>query len=215
MGAKAQKDAVMSEEPYRVVRGRDGWQGLIESTPSLWDSPQSEVGVRLYTGQELRIPANALIRQPDGSYYVDLAWMDLENAYASGDGDPVAVIPVIQEELDIQKHLVERGRIRLTKTVHEHEELVDEPLMHEEITVERVPVNLPVDTPPSVRYEGDTMIVPVVEEVLVVEKRLLVKEELRIAKRQVEDRHSERVVLRSEEVSVARVESPALTSDKT
>jgi len=204
----------MSEEAYRVVRGRDGWQGLIEYTPSLRDSPQAQVVAPLHTGEGTWIPADALIRQIDGSYYVDLAQTELEGAYTTGEGDAARVIPVVHEELDIQKRQVERGRIRLTKTVHEHEELVDEPLFHEEISVERVPINLPLDRPPSVRYEGDIMIVPVVEEVLVVEKRLMLKEELRITKRQVQDRHAERVVLRSEEVGVERVNANVLPLDE-
>ncbi len=100
--------------------------------------------------------------------------------------------------------MVETGRVRVTKNVREREELVDEPLVREEYDVERVPVDVFVDEPVGPRQEGETLIVPVLEEVLVVEKRLLVREELRITRRQTEERETRRVTLLSEEVTVER-----------
>ena len=117
---------------------------------------------------------------------------------------PLAVVPVIEEELRVGKRVVETGRVRVTKTVSEHEEVLDEPLMREEYDVERVPVDEFVDAPVGPRQEGETLIVPVLEEVLVVEKRLLVREELRITRRRTEGHEPQRVTLRSEEVSVER-----------
>src|SRR5919107_488296 len=129
---------------------------------------------------------------------------------ASGGGGrgraEAAVVPVIEEELRVGKRVVETGRVRVTKTVREREELLDEPLMREEYDVERVPIDEFVDGPVGPRQEGETLIVPVLEEVLVVEKRLVVREELRITRRQTEERETRRVTLRSEEVSVERAE---------
>lgn len=120
------------------------------------------------------------------------------------------VIPVIVEELNIVgKRSVETGRVRISKTVNEREEVVTVPVMHEEVQVERVPVNEFVNTPPPVSYEGETMIVPVIEEVLVVEKRLRVKEELRITRHAVETEASQPVTLRSENVQVERTGNQA------
>ncbi|MBA3534075.1 MAG: YsnF/AvaK domain-containing protein [Ardenticatenales bacterium] len=116
------------------------------------------------------------------------------------------VIPVIEEFLKIQKRQVETGRVRIRKVVQEREETVNVPLLREEVSVERVPVNRYVDGPLDVRYEGDIMIVPVVEEVLVVEKRLVLKEELHISKRQVQTEVPQTVILRSEEAFVERLE---------
>ncbi|MGE5524061.1 MAG: YsnF/AvaK domain-containing protein [Rhodospirillaceae bacterium] len=122
-----------------------------------------------------------------------------------------AVIPVVQEELDVRKRRVETGGgARVVKTVEEREALVDEALLREEVDVERVPVNRAVDAPVAVRYEGDTMIVPVLEEVLVVEKRLMLKEEIRITRRKSEFRQPQRVMLRREHAAVERVEDSTL-----
>ncbi len=59
------------------------------------------------------------------------------------------------------------------------------------------------------RQEGDTLIVPLLEEVLVVQKQLLLKEEVHISKKRTEQHHPEQVTLRSEQVSVERIEQPA------
>ena len=66
-------------------------------------------------------------------------------------------------------------------------------------------VNRPVEAAPPVREEGDTVVIPLVEETLVVEKRLMVREEIRITRRRVEARDPRRVTLRSEQVEVDRV----------
>lgn len=116
------------------------------------------------------------------------------------------VVPVIEERAVVHREVVERGRIRLSKTVHEQEQELAVVLQHEEAQVERVPVNQFVAdgaAAPVARYEGDTLVVPIVHEVVV--KRLLVVEELRIRKQQVETQHTHSVTLRHEEVKVERV----------
>jgi uncharacterized protein (TIGR02271 family) len=115
-------------------------------------------------------------------------------------------IPVIEESVQVDKRVVESGAVRITKVVSEQDVPVDIPLIHEEHDIQRVPVNEYVDTPPPpVRYEGDTMIIPVVREVLVVQKRLLVVEELHITKTQVEQHDTQQITLRKEEVIIERV----------
>ena len=127
------------------------------------------------------------------------------------DGETL-IVPVIVEDLEVQKRVVQTGNVRITKTIHEREALVDEPLWREEVEVERVPIQRLADGPIPVRYEGDTMIVSIMEEALVVEKRLMLKEELHIRKRRIEAHQPQRVTLRSEEVHVERV--PHTEADK-
>jgi uncharacterized protein (TIGR02271 family) len=112
------------------------------------------------------------------------------------------VIPVIQEELVTGTRIVETGIIRIRKEIHEREETVDLPLMKEEIHVERVLVDQFVEEPPEVRHVGETLVVPVMEEVLVVEKRILLKEELHITKVAKTHHNPKKVTLRSEEVRI-------------
>jgi uncharacterized protein (TIGR02271 family) len=117
-----------------------------------------------------------------------------------------AVIPVMEEELDVGTRRVETGGgVRVQKTIEEHEACVDEALTKEEVEVERVTVDRAVEGPVAVRYEGETMIVPVLEEVLVVEKRLVLKEEIRITRRRRELHAPQRVTLRREHATVERI----------
>ena len=116
-------------------------------------------------------------------------------------------IPVIEEQIQVGKQVVETGRLLITKTIREEEQQVDLPLLQEEFSVERVPINQYVDTPPATRVEGDTTIYPVLKEVLVIEKKLVLIEEVRITKRQQITHDSQSIILRKEEITVDRIAS--------
>ncbi len=138
-------------------------------------------------------------------------------AYSAPDATPnqVAVdrvIPVIEERVRIERELIETGRVRLTRQVHETAEEVSVPVYHDEMQVERVPLNLtlPAGAPaPVTRYEGDTLIIPVLREVAVVETRLLLVEELRVTRQQLTTQHVETVHLRKEELTIEHLPTPA------
>lgn len=120
-------------------------------------------------------------------------------------------VPVVQEELHVGRRRVETGKgVRVTKTVDEQDAVVDEPLVREEVHVERVAVNRPVDGPQEAYYDGDTLVVPVVEEVLVTEKRLVLKEEIRITRSASEYRDPQHVTLKREHAQVERLEGGVL-----
>lgn len=131
------------------------------------------------------------------------------------------VVPVVQEDLNIEKRKIETGRVRLTKTVREREVVVEDPFMREEVEIERVSIDRFIEQPIEARYEGETLIIPVLEEVPVVVKRLKLKEELRITRQQIRTPHSQSVRLRSEEVTIERTdlrpasESPVSDSTRT
>lgn len=117
-------------------------------------------------------------------------------------------IPVIREELDVAKDIVETGRLRIRTHVTEREEHVDLPLSREEFTVERVAVGRTVDAPVDVRQIDDVTIVPVHEEQLVVTRRLVLKEELHIRRLVRETRETRQVTLRMQDVEVERHATP-------
>ncbi len=121
------------------------------------------------------------------------------------------VLPVIEEMLEIRKRTVERGGFRVTKHVDEVEQIVDEALRCQTVHIERRPIGTLLDgiEPPASRQEGDTLIVPVVEEVLVTERRLMLVEEIRIRRTDAEYREPQRVVLRKEQVSIERLDVPS------
>jgi uncharacterized protein (TIGR02271 family) len=116
----------------------------------------------------------------------------------------VAAIPLVEERLSVEKRQVEARRMRVRISVDEREERVPVTLTHDEVEVERVPKNLPLSEMPSVRLEGNTTIIPVVEEVLVVEKRLLLVEEIHIRRKTSTSTEEIAVMLRSEQASIER-----------
>lgn len=201
----------MEQERVIPIVGKDGLRGTIEPDEQSASSDMSQVLVRFDDGQAVLVPVDALVPQDDGSYYLPLSRADIERQRSAQDvqADAAVVIPVIAEELDIQKRQIETGKVRVRKLVHEQEEVVDEPLLREVVDVEHVPLNRFVSSPVEVRYEGETMIIPVLEEVLVVEKRLRLKEEVRITKRRSTTHQPEHVTLRSEEAIVERQEGLA------
>lgn len=114
------------------------------------------------------------------------------------------IIPVIEEQVQIGKRIIETGAVRVTKHVIEESQTIDVPVSREEVIVEHVAVYQYVDEAPGVRYEGETMIIPVLREVLVTEKRLLLVEEVHVTKRQLTDQETQEVILRKEEITVER-----------
>jgi len=120
-------------------------------------------------------------------------------------GAKPAVIPVIQEQATIKKRVVETGKVRISKRVREYEEMVDVPHFQEEVKVERVPVDQLVEEAPAVRTEGDVTIVPVLEERYVLEKKLVLVEELHIRKERKESHHPQTLKVLKEEVAVERI----------
>jgi uncharacterized protein (TIGR02271 family) len=118
------------------------------------------------------------------------------------------VIPVIEEHVEVGKKVIEKAKVRLSKRVKENVESYDVPLTEEEIVVKRVQKNELVDTAPAaVRYEGDVMIIPVLKEVAVIEKRIMLVEEIHVTKYKYNKTETRRVVVRQEEVNVERTEN--------
>lgn len=115
------------------------------------------------------------------------------------------IIPRIEEQLQVGKQTLETGRVKLTKTVHETEETVTVPLLREAFIVERMPLHEYVDEVPAARQEGETTIYSIVNEVLVVQKRLLLVEEIRVTKQRIQHEETQTVPLRREEITVERM----------
>lgn len=118
--------------------------------------------------------------------------------------EEMAAIPLVEERLSVAKRQVESGRVRVRVSVEEREEMITEQLLHDDLHIERVPRNVRLTELPHVRLEGNTTIVPVVEEVLVVEKALVLIEEIHICRRSVSEEARISVGVRAERAKVER-----------
>ena len=189
------------------VQDKDGvWGTVVSGSPHLCGKA-AQVVVQTESGQQFLVPTDMFVQQPDGSYALPLRLAELEHAGSEPrvHQDDSIVVPVLVEELEVQKRAVETGKVRITKVVHERETLVDEPLVRDNVAISRLPMQRVVEGPIPVREEHGTTIISVVEEVLVVEKRWMLREEIHIRKRRTETHQPQQITLRSEEVQVERV----------
>jgi uncharacterized protein (TIGR02271 family) len=108
------------------------------------------------------------------------------------------------EELTVARRRVEGDTVRVSTVTREIEKIVDEALIHERIEVEHVAIGRQIDAVPPVREEEDVTIIPIVEEILVIEKRLVLKEEVRIRRVRVPEIHHEVITLREQDIVVER-----------
>jgi stress response protein YsnF len=127
----------------------------------------------------------------------------LEEVYRSDIGlETEEILPLVEETATVHKRAVVTGKVRtVTDTV---EELARANLQSAAVEVTRVPVDQVVDTAPEIRTEGDVTIVPVLEEVLVVTKQLVLKEELHIRRRVGAETVEVPVTLRKQRAVVER-----------
>ena len=127
--------------------------------------------------------------------------------------DMLATIPLVEERFQVTKREVESGRVLVRVSVDERQETLSEKMSRDDVQVERVAKNVRVTEIPHVRLEGDTTIVPIVEEVLVVEKALVLVEEIHIRRRTVSETLEIPVTIKSERATVERTPPIGATAD--
>jgi len=126
------------------------------------------------------------------------------------------VLQLFAEDVDVSRQTVETGRVRVAKVTRVRDHIVDEQLARTTVEVERIPIGRVIDAIPAVREDGDLMVVPVVEETVVVERRLVLKEELHIRRVQTQERLRDTVKLRYQTAEVTRIpaQQPAGRSEQ-
>ena len=139
-----------------------------------------------------------------------LATADIADAPKILAGGETETIRVGREELHVTRRIVDRGGIRVRIGVEERDESIDVLLREQSIEVTRVPVGRVVTTAPEQRQEGDTLVIPILEEVLVIERRLVLKEEIRVRRTEQNRPAHETARVR---IGFAEVETLAPTND--
>ena len=116
-------------------------------------------------------------------------------------------LALTEETASVTKQVVETGRVQVKTVTDTVDQAVGAYLLSEAYEVTRVAIDRQVDTAPVIRTEGDVTIVPVLEEVLVVEKRLVLKEEIHLRRRVSTDTVESVVPLRRQRAVVEHVET--------
>ena len=127
----------------------------------------------------------------------------------NSDGD--RTVPLYEERIDVAKMQAVTDRVRVSTHVDERAVLIEELIERGDLTIERIAVERPVTQAPEPRQEGDTLIVSVVEERPVVERRLFVVEELRITRSSVTRRVTIPETLRTMRATIEREDSSPAT----
>src|SRR5215472_11381330 len=135
-------------------------------------------------------------------------------ASTSGPGR-AEVLQLFAEEAKVSRRTVETGRVRVAKVTRTRDHLIDELLARTRFEVERVPIGRLIDAIPAIREDGDLTVVPIVEETVIVERRLMLKEELHIRRVQTSERYQQTVQLRYQTAEVTRIpaQNPASDND--
>jgi uncharacterized protein (TIGR02271 family) len=115
------------------------------------------------------------------------------------------VLQLLAEDATVERQTVETGRVRVATVTHTRDHLIDELLARTSVEVKRVPIGRVIDAIPPVKDDADLTVIPIVEETLVVERRLVLKEEVHIRRRKTTERYQETVQLRHQTAEVTHI----------
>lgn len=183
----------MSADP--TVIDRDGQPGTVEAV-----GPDA-ARVRLPSGTVVELPRELIEVQADGSYRADVTFDTL-------DAGERTVLREIEERVHVGTRVRETGRVVARVTTDSREEPVDATGWRETVEIERVPIGREVDAVEPPREDGGVTVIPVYEEVLVVQKKLVLREEVHLTTRREPLPGPERVTLRRQQVEVERLPPP-------
>jgi uncharacterized protein (TIGR02271 family) len=204
----------MPDPTSATVTTANGLTGTLDLDGLARAGSSELVNVQLETGQQLWVAPSSLVRQADGHYLLPVAVPQARRA-ENQLPDETTIIPVVAEEAVVSTRPVETGGVRVSKVVHERQETAQMNLLREDIEVRREPSEEWVTDTEPMRQEGDTWVLPIYEEVLVVEKRLRLRERVYVTKRQSTTEQAQPVTLRQEEAIVERLgDSPERAADR-
>jgi stress response protein YsnF len=103
--------------------------------------------------------------------------------------------------------------VRVATVTHTRDHLVDEMLTRTNVEVERIPVDRVVEAIPPVKDDAGVTIIPIVEETVIVERKLVLKEELHIRRKQTTERFQQTVPLRYQTAQVTRIPASQAAAD--
>ncbi|QUS35692.1 DUF2382 domain-containing protein [Falsirhodobacter algicola] len=127
------------------------------------------------------------------------------------------ILPLLQEHASVSTERRITGRVRVSTRTEEVETPVPVDLSEVDVDVVRVPVDRPVDEAPQIITEGDVTIIPVVEERLIVQRQLYVREEIHIRRTERHETAEIPITTRKQTASIERLpsEEDATSSSRT
>lgn len=117
------------------------------------------------------------------------------------------IVPVIAEQVNVDAVPVLKGGVRVVKRTIGQEHLIEQELRRDHIEVKRVKVHRIVEGPQEAIHSGNTTIIPVVEEVLRIERQWVVTEEIHLIRTEETNTFRDKVIVNREEATVDRFDA--------
>lgn len=193
----------MSRSEIVRILGTDGRCGTAARAAVAGVHADAPVPIRMDDGRSTTVPRSALTPAGRDAYRLDTPAPAHTEPPPSGG----IAVPVIGEELQIGKREVDRGGVRVRIVPSEREEAVDLPLEHRDVHVERIPIGREVEGPLPAREEDGQLIFPVVEQVAVVQKKWVLREEVRVRVERTLTHARETITLKAESAVVERLDA--------
>ena len=115
----------------------------------------------------------------------------------------IQVLALHKEDVAVSKR-IRKTLVKVARTTTTRDVVVEEDLRHEQIVVERLAIGRVVEAVPPIRQEGDVTILSVVEEIVVTERRLVLKEEVHLRRVRRTEHHVETIKVREQGVAITR-----------
>ncbi|MBA3444621.1 MAG: YsnF/AvaK domain-containing protein [Gemmatimonadales bacterium] len=122
-------------------------------------------------------------------------------APADRSAEDSSVVELREEELRVEKERVQAGEVRLRKEVVTEKRTVEVPVTREEVVIERRPAARGTEAGGTID-DGEEIRIPLMEEEVRVEKTPVVREEVTLKKRQVQDTEQVSETVRREEARI-------------
>jgi len=157
---------------------------------------------------DLAVPRSAIARVERERVYLkapmgEVAAQGWDAAITSAKADTGdRTLRLHEEELRATKERVQTGEVRLGKEVVEERKTVDVPVTHDEVYVERRPLDRRTDDSSIGEGESETVRVPVSEERVDVEKQTVLAEEVRVGTRPVTETRQVSDTVKREEARI-------------
>ncbi len=128
----------------------------------------------------------------------------VQEPYRVAETEREVTVPIIEEQVEVRSEWRDAGMVTMHPVTEEVTETVQQPLEHEELVVEHVAVGRLLNEGETVeaRQEGDTYIMPIIEEEAVVVVRRFLKEEVRVTKTMVREMKAVEVTRRTQRVEI-------------
>ena len=158
---------------------------------------------------------NPLFERTPSSPNIAAQNVDMKNTAAQNiseqnmniEGQKEVRIPLREEELDVKKSVVDSGRVRIRKEIVTEFRQINVPVEREELVVEHVPVQTRDSSAGEISdsdFESRDIEVPLREERFDINKKTVVKEEVVLKKKKVEETVNQEASLRKEKIVVDR-----------